>query len=447
MKTRIFTIGLFFVFFLSTAHAKSIEFIYPMDNSSGVVSSNHFTIRMQLSDPNLYNKRNSLHAHVDVIPLHDSANNFPVEIKTISWERKGSLDFATLRVQEKRILPRTVYAAKVRFYNGNTKVSELTDEYYTTTTGSSADDQMRTNILLRGFHEFQESELGKVGKNGTEYVDGTKYGASKKEAWCSEFYTWVTGPFLKGIKDDTTAGRLRRYFKRKDAYFDPPNLANRGLRGDYIAFNWDENRILDHSGMFLAWDRSGDPHPHAWTLEGNIGNKVVVKTRSVDEMDGFGHISGIDIPNLQACDQWCRTHTECAKCSTMLNCGVGYERIKSWTGAGTNWHACREKGRSKDNHEACIEWCRTHPECAKCSTELNCRIGYERIESWTKHGTNWYACREKEKSKGHHEACLEWCRTHPECAKCSTNPGCGIGYRHIKSWTGKGTNWHACTER
>jgi hypothetical protein len=444
MKQRFFFIVLFFIFVLSVANAQSQDFIYPFDNSRGAVSSDYFTIRMQLNNPEIYNRGNALRAQVEVASLRNSEHRTVVKINAITIERKDALHFTTLRVPA--LLPGTVYRARVRFFNREATIGDWTGWYYSTTTGVTRDEQTRTSILLRGFHEFHESQLGKVGENGTEYRDGTKYGAREKEAWCSEFYTWVTGPFLKGISKDSTANKIIKYFERKDAYNEPDDLASRGLRGDYIAYNWDNKGMLDHSGMFLAWDRSQNPQV-AWTLEGNVGNQVVVRERTIDDMDGFGHISGIDAANYQACEQWCNAHLTCAKCSTALNCGTGYKTIKSWTGTGTNWHACQEKGRSRNNHTECRVWCGTHPECAKCSTAMNCGVGYERIKSWTEDGTNWYACKEKERSRDHHDACSSWCSKHPECDKCSTLLNCGIGYKTIKSWTGKGTNWHACQKK
>jgi hypothetical protein len=258
---------------------------------------------------------------------------------------------------------------------------------------------------------------------------------------------FVTGPFLKGISSDTNVTRLVRYFKRHEAYLEPTLLQSRALRGDYIAYNWKgKGGALDHSGMFLAWDHSATPAV-AWTLESNIGNSVVIKERPISEMDGFGRISGIDLPNRPACEEWCRNDERRAKCSQLPGCGLGYEPLKSWTGAGANYYACREREGSRDNHEECNTWCAARADCAKCSTELNCGLGYERVASFTTNGTNWYACREAARSRGDHEACLEWCGAHSECDRCSTRLGCGIGYRQIRNWTSGGTNWYACAER
>lgn len=106
---------------------------------------------------------------------------------------------------------------------------------------------------------------------------------------------------------------------------------------------------------------------------------------------------------------------------------------------------------SETNEQKCKKWCREHPECAECSTLRGCGPGYEHLRSWTGAGKNWHACKKKpsrqEASKTNKEACEEWCREHPECAKCSTKRGCGRGYKNLKSWTGRGENWHACEKR
>jgi hypothetical protein len=48
---------------------------------------------------------------------------------------------------------------------------------------------------------------------------------------------------------------------------------------------------------------------------------------------------------------------------------------------------------------------------------------------------------------GNEYACKIWCATRPNCVKCSKLIGCGIGYRRLESWMGRGTNWHACERR
>lgn len=158
----------------------------------------------------------------------------------------------------------------------------------------------------------------------------------------------------------------------------------------------------------------------------------------------------------EACEQWCRDNPQCKNCSTQAGCGPGYRAIKSWTGYGNNWHACAEQGPSRreeagDQHQqACEEWCRSHSECIKCSKNVGCGVGFESLESWRGYGQNWYACghtARQDAGDRHKADCESWCRANPDCGMCSTLAGCGQGYTALKSWTGYGRNWHACGKR
>lgn len=47
--------------------------------------------------------------------------------------------------------------------------------------------------------------------------------------------------------------------------------------------------------------------------------------------------------NKEDCRQFCRKHKGSVKCSTQLNCGIGFEAMKHFGGKGKNWHACKKK--------------------------------------------------------------------------------------------------------
>jgi hypothetical protein len=103
--------------------------------------------------------------------------------------------------------------------------------------------------------------------------------------------------------------------------------------------------------------------------------------------------------------------------------------------------------------EDCREWCAAHPECDRCSKRLGCGVGYKTIKRFTDRGKSWYACDRigeggrASSSQGNEAACRRWCAEDSECAKCSDLAECGSGFRKIKSWTGKGKDWHACAKR
>ena len=48
--------------------------------------------------------------------------------------------------------------------------------------------------------------------------------------------------------------------------------------------------------------------------------------------------------NRAECNAWCDAHAECVRCDTRRGCGPGLANLRSWTGPGRNWHACRERG-------------------------------------------------------------------------------------------------------
>lgn len=167
--------------------------------------------------------------------------------------------------------------------------------------------------------------------------------------------------------------------------------------------------------------------------------------------------------NEAACKDWCRRTPGCKMCSTLPGCGPGYKPYsKKWTGAGKNWYACTTRprsnrvGASESNRQECQQWCAAHRHdkgCLKCSTKHDCGVGYRNLKSWTGYGNNWHACRKtgqssrERASDQNHRQCIQWCNSNkPECIKCSKKKGCGTGFKNLKSWTGYGTNWHACKQ-
>jgi hypothetical protein len=423
------------------------EFIYMHENRNNWVATNSIRIKMKLNDQTLYSGGKQLKAKVRLWPLNDTANPIDFPINTVRVNNVRGTRYVTLRITG--LQPETVYKAVVQFKDKSTgsNLGSHTAAYYSVTDGTSNQAKRRTAILLRGFKEYNESKMGRVGYWGTEYKDGTKYGASKGELWCSEFYAWVTKPYLEGVSRRSSVASLRRFFRQRNQYKRiNTDILTRARPGDYISMDTDNDKKKDHSGMFLAWEPARST---VWLIEGNTsGNEVNIRERAPSEVDGLGHITAsMPLSNHEACRKWCGSSSKCVKCSTKKGCGPGYKWLRSYTGPGTNYHACAERKRSKGNREKCEKWCKESRKCAKCDTNVGCGVGYKKIKSFTKGGTNWYACGERKRSQDHRQACEEWCRARSECAKCSTKRGCGIGYKRLKSWTGKGTNWHACERR
>jgi hypothetical protein len=102
--------------------------------------------------------------------------------------------------------------------------------------------------------------------------------------------------------------------------------------------------------------------------------------------------------NLAACQDWCRGKG-CSQCSRLPGCGVGHKTVKSFTGAGRNWYACKKRTRyqdaSRQNQKDCEDWCEENDSCDKCSKNPGCGSGYKRIKKFGGKGKNWYGCRKR----------------------------------------------------
>ena len=123
----------------------------------------------------------------------------------------------------------------------------------------------------------------------------------------------------------------------------------------------------------------------------------------------------------------------------------------AWTSGGglmnQAWAGKKRDQASAKHKKACNDWCKSNPACEKCSRKPGCGIGLKNLKSWTGFGDNYYACGKNkygEASDKHHDACKKWCAGNPKCSYCSKHVGCGVGYKNMKSWTGRGKNYYAC---
>jgi len=241
-----------------------------------------------------------------------------------------------------------------------------------------------------------------------------------------------------------------------------PSTHSKRNRGSFssrtqVGSNWRDGEV----GYFINYGWGGKTR---WISSRQVGaNKNVSTVTNVYLVD----VSATPLPiaadaNEAWCKDWCaRAGDNCKMCSSLAGCGPGYESVKSFKSATKNWYACRQRGTdrsqaSEANREACEQWCRSRADCVTCSTKKGCGKGYRHLKIWTGYGNNWNACAKRgpsardQASDANHQACQNWCNSHrPECIKCSTLKGCGAGFKNLKSWTGRGENWHACghTER
>ena len=254
-----------------------------------------FEMKVRINCLKTMKHKNNLYADLTIHSLRNTGTpiDFDPEEK-LNVIEDGKIAYVTINV--KNLSPATVYRTAVQFYykDGNEfkKIGEESDYYYTTTCSNDRVERARSAILLRGFKEYDESTLGRVGYRGTDKVDGTRYGADKNEQWCSEFYVWVTKENLKDIKGRTYVSRLVDYFQDYKSTYDRSHIKDRAKCGDYIAISTKGDDKKDHSAMFLAYDEATKM---IWTLEGNWGNEVVIEDRYTqgDEAKDIAKLGGI----------------------------------------------------------------------------------------------------------------------------------------------------------
>ena len=141
--------------------------------------------------------------------------------------------------------------------------------------------QARNKIVLRALGQLTNKANGRIGPYGSPWPNGTHFGAGKGDWWCSEFYTWAAKSALKPFGGADTVRELKSYFGSAYHTVDSLKDVENARRGDWLAmFN------EGHTGMFLAQRSDGK----IITLEGNVGNRLAVKVRSIEDISGYGSI-------------------------------------------------------------------------------------------------------------------------------------------------------------
>lgn len=190
----------------------------------------------------------------------------------------------------------TVYRSRVKFYyKSGSSYQEIGIYgpllYYTSTTNTAADQatsQARTGVLLRAFKEYFYQRIGLVGRNGSQWENGTRYKADSQESWCTEFYSWVSQWNIKDIYPITDTVPMRKYFTDRNSFSRVYTLSDLddASRGDWLTFDFNDNGKTDHSAMLLGIRSDGT----IMTIEGNTSNRVRVRERDVNDVYGYGHL-------------------------------------------------------------------------------------------------------------------------------------------------------------
>lgn len=131
-----------------------------------------------------------------------------------------------------------------------------------------------------------------------DYLRRTGRGTCDYEAWCSEFVSWVYKaaglPFTGGHEGGwmfTYSMAIKRWFGHNERFVsrtDPDYQTFTPAPGDYIRYR---NDWGGHSGIVRKVEGTT-----LYTIEGNIGNRVVLRTirnyKNRSDIDGFGMRSG-----------------------------------------------------------------------------------------------------------------------------------------------------------
>lgn len=281
---------------LISSNAFALAPAEPMYSASGVNNTQtSFEMNIRIGDASIINAGH-LAAEVEYADLKkgNEFNIMPRRPVSIQFMPVVKIPFIPFKID--RLIPTTMYRARVKLYSGS-KLLYTTPFYYTTTLGGDPKSLVRNRMILRGLKEFSDSEHGLVGQNGTVAVDGTRYGADKGELWCSEFYAWTGVGSLKGVNGLASVKRLTKYFRDHSGLMPASKIAEVARRGDYLSLDTDQNGDANHSAMFLAVEFDEDAGQNfVWTLEGNYGNKIKVVRRPLDKVFvNLGHIMATQI--------------------------------------------------------------------------------------------------------------------------------------------------------
>jgi len=251
------------------------------------VTTSSFSVLLEVNDPDLewwQSQDLPLGAEVEITDLRYSGSpvyrTLPV---TNHYDRWGVVNIDGLYATR-------VYQVRVRFYACFFACSYTpwSQAYYGSTDGTTPKSKVRTAMVHRALRRMHDSKYEAVGYNGT-WTDGTAFGASKGEMWCSEFYSWMGDPYLDwNASRPTSVAQMLEAFGDSGGNYATYRVPGEGDRGDYLALDTNSDGQKNHSAMLLAWDLYLNK---AWTVEGNSGNEVKVNHRVSSEIKGFGHIT------------------------------------------------------------------------------------------------------------------------------------------------------------
>lgn len=284
---------------------------YPTGNDN---TFNSFEMFFFVNDPNVLEVRKDsnakLRVEIEYQKLSDTGHTYRSGLKKMKrFENFEPLVYGEVKLSH--LSEATIYRARIQFYavytisgrDYNFPIGDHSPWYYTTTEGKGKIGKARTGVLLQGFYEFYDgTRHGMVGYKGFDEADGTRYKAEEGENWCSEFYSWVIKHRFKGIMSRSTVDYVKNFFNNRDAGEEGPSdstIRNDIRRGDYLAIDSTNDGEVNHSAIFLAYDRH---QKEVYTLDGNIsgrnmkenraaGNEVYITSRPLIRVHYWGQLT------------------------------------------------------------------------------------------------------------------------------------------------------------
>jgi hypothetical protein len=265
-------------------------YYYTAADNVNTTSKIRLTLYLNHPDIRAAARAGGLYVDVDFAALNNSSNE-----QTAAKLRMGNYmwDYAYGSVDLTGLSAGRVYRARMSLFrreaNGSyTRIGPSanykTGYFYSMTDSEIVKVHARFQIVMKGLKQYSDSRRGYVGYAGTIAADGTRYGADLREAWCSEFYSWVTGEFLRNMNGNDVED-LRSYFSSYDSLYAASEIPTRAGPGDYMPLDTNGDNKRNHSAMFLAYDTS-QANPIVWCLEGNAGNEVKIVDRAADFTGG-----------------------------------------------------------------------------------------------------------------------------------------------------------------
>jgi CHAP domain-containing protein len=135
-----------------------------------------------------------------------------------------------------------------------------------------------------GGTKFQNWYAGSDFAKKTAARDGATPTAYKDAAWCAMFITWLGDNlnFNDQIGGDAYTVTMATWFNHHNRFGHTPKP------GAIVFYDWNGGKTIngiDHVGLVTKVNTDGTIN----TIEGNISDSVVKKTRTLDKVTGFGY--------------------------------------------------------------------------------------------------------------------------------------------------------------